>query len=243
MKTRPFDGDLVGVERDVGERRGAALGRRAERFFQDGGEAAGLVAGRGVVVHLALVAGGVVLPPADAVDQLLADLLRGGAADEQVLGAVDLRRLGEHGGAAILDQHVGGAAERRVGGDAGIAVGAAAFERHHQLARRLVGALDDGQGRQAAPRSCAWPSRWSSACRRSPGWSACGNGPRRSRICAFSRPICMTSQPRPTKIAAVTFGCVAWPQSTRSSASKPSPVSAMPQPVPCESAMTPSMCG
>ena len=60
---------------------------------------------------------------------------------------------------------------------------------------------------------------------------------------AFSRPICMTSQPSPTKIAAVTFGCVAWPQSTRSSASKPSPVSAMPQPVPCESAMTPSICG
>ena len=89
--------DLVGVERDVGERRGAALGRRAERFFQDRREAAGLVAGRGVVVHLALVAGGVVLPPADAVDQLLADLLRGRAADEQVLGAVDLRRLGEHG--------------------------------------------------------------------------------------------------------------------------------------------------
>src|SRR6218665_1150117 len=44
---------------------GAALGDRAERFFQDRGQAARLVARRGVVVHLALVDGRVVLPPFD----------------------------------------------------------------------------------------------------------------------------------------------------------------------------------
>ncbi len=74
-----------------------------------------------------------------------ADRLRRRAADEELLGAVNLRRLGKHRRAAVLDQDVGGAAERRVGGDAGIAVGAAALERHHQFACRHVRALDDGE--------------------------------------------------------------------------------------------------
>ena len=53
-----------------------------------------------------------------------------------MLGAVDLRRLAEDRGAALLDQQIGGAAERRVGGDAGIAVRAAALERQHDLRDR-----------------------------------------------------------------------------------------------------------
>ncbi len=57
---------------------------------------------------------------------------------------------------------------------------------------------------------------------------------------AFIRPTCMTSQPSPMKIAAPTFGCVACPHSTRCNASYPSPDEAMPQPVPCAKAMTPS---
>jgi hypothetical protein len=52
-----------------------------------------LLPGRRVVVHLAAVAGGVLLPPADALDELLADRARRGAAGEEVLGAVDLGRL------------------------------------------------------------------------------------------------------------------------------------------------------
>ena len=56
-----------------------------------------------------------------------------GAAGEQMLGAVDFRRLGEHRGAAVLDQLVDRGAERRVGGDAGIAVRAAALQRQRDL--------------------------------------------------------------------------------------------------------------
>ena len=78
----------------------------------------------------------VVLPPLDDADELLADLAGRGAAGQQVLGAVDLRRLAEDGGAALLDEQVGGVAERRVGGDAGIAVGAAALQRQHDLGDR-----------------------------------------------------------------------------------------------------------
>ena len=69
-----------------------------------------------------------------------------GAAGEQVLGAVDLGRLGQHGRAAVAHQHVDGRAERRVGGDAGVAVRAAALQGQRQLAGgdglapRLVGA-------------------------------------------------------------------------------------------------------
>ena len=76
-------GDGLGVLVDGGQRRRAALGGGAERFLEDGGQAALLVAGRGVVVHRAAVDRGVVLPPADALDQLVArprGWRRGGAA-------------------------------------------------------------------------------------------------------------------------------------------------------------------
>ena len=55
------------------------------------------------------------------------------AAGQQVLGAVDLRRLGQDRGAAMAHQQVGRGAERRVGGDAGIAVGAAALQAERQV--------------------------------------------------------------------------------------------------------------
>ena len=58
---------------------------------------------------------------------------RGGAAGEQMLGAIDFRRFGEDAGAAMLDQDIDGRAQRRIGGDAGIAVRAAALQRHDQF--------------------------------------------------------------------------------------------------------------
>ena len=126
-------GDGLGVLVDGGQRRRAALGGGAEGLLEDGGQAALLVAGRRVVVHRAAVDLGVALPPADALDQLVGDFRRGGAAQQQLLGAVDLRGLGEDGGAAHADEEVGGGAEGRVGGDAGEAVGAAALQREAQL--------------------------------------------------------------------------------------------------------------
>ena len=62
--------------------------------------------------------------------------LGGGATGEQMLGAVDLRCLAEHRRAALFDQQVGGVAERRVGGDAGVAVRTAALQRQHQFRHR-----------------------------------------------------------------------------------------------------------
>jgi hypothetical protein len=52
-------------------------------------------------------------------DELLADFGRHRAARQQVLGAVDLGRLGQDGGAAVRHQQVDGRAQRRVGADAG----------------------------------------------------------------------------------------------------------------------------
>src|SRR4029077_1005977 len=118
---------------DRAHRRGAALGGRAERLLQNGGEPARLVAGRGIVVHLAAVALAVGLPPLDALDQLLADRAVDGAAREQVFGAVDLRRLREDRGAAVLDQFVDRGAERRVCGDSRVAVRAATLQRERDL--------------------------------------------------------------------------------------------------------------
>src|SRR5262249_16041421 len=88
----------LGVFGDSAQRGRAAVGGGAQRLLQNGGEAAGLVAGRRVVVHLASIALGVFLPPANALHQFLADRAVDGTAGEQVLGAIDLRRLGEHAG-------------------------------------------------------------------------------------------------------------------------------------------------
>src|SRR5207302_2980001 len=103
------DGDQIG---------GAALRDRAERLLQYGGEAARLVARRGVVVHLVAVAPRVFLPPADARDQFLAHRAAHRAPREQMLGAVDLRRLGKDRGAAMTHQQIDRRAERRVRADA-----------------------------------------------------------------------------------------------------------------------------
>ncbi len=53
-----------------------------------------------------------------------------------MLGAVDLRRLAEHGAAAVAHQQIDRGAERRIGRDARIAVGAAALQRQGDVARR-----------------------------------------------------------------------------------------------------------
>src|SRR6218665_502921 len=127
---------------------GAALGDRAERFFQDRGQAARLVARRGVVVHLALVDGRVVLPPFDALDQFRAHLGLDGAAREQVLGAVHLGRLAEDGAAAMRHQQVHRRAQRRVGADARVAVGAAALQPDRDVRRAARLALDGVGARQ-----------------------------------------------------------------------------------------------
>ena len=56
------------------ERTCAGLGNRAQRFFEDGRDAACLVADRGVVVEVATAPGSVFLPPGDPVDEFLCDL-------------------------------------------------------------------------------------------------------------------------------------------------------------------------
>ncbi len=69
----------------------------------------------------------------DALDQLVGD---GGAdrpARQQVFGAVDFRRLGQYGAPAVGDQAVHGGTQSRVGGDAGVAVGATALQRDSQM--------------------------------------------------------------------------------------------------------------
>jgi len=59
-----------------------------------------------------------------------------------MLGAVGLGRLREDHGATMADQKVARGAQRRIGGDAGIAVGTAALQGHCQFARGYLLALD-----------------------------------------------------------------------------------------------------
>ncbi len=58
-----------------------------------------------------------------------------------MLGAVNLRRLGEDRRAALSHQQIGSDAERRVGGHAAIAVGATAIGAQHQVRGRQSRAL------------------------------------------------------------------------------------------------------
>src|SRR6185437_16159434 len=141
-------GDRLGVFVNFVECGRPALRRRAERFLENGGEAPGLVAGRGVVVHLPAVAVTILLPPADALDKLLADFRGRGAPGQKMLGAVDFGGLGQDRGAAVAHQDVGRGAERRIGGDTRVAVRAAALKSEGELARRgrrPLGAVERGQ--------------------------------------------------------------------------------------------------
>src|SRR5207237_9107052 len=65
-------------------------------------------------------------PPFVAIDELLGDTLIDGSSDEQVLRAVDLRRLRQHAGAALALPRVHRPAEREDRPHAGGGVGAAA---------------------------------------------------------------------------------------------------------------------
>src|SRR5207302_733453 len=127
--------DRLGVLEHVDQAGGAALRHRAEGFLEDGSEPAGLVPWRGVVVHLHSVARGVVLPPLDAPDELLADFPAHRAPGEQMLGAVDFGGLGKYRRSAVPNEEVYGCAQRRIGADARVAVGAAALQAEHQVAR------------------------------------------------------------------------------------------------------------
>src|SRR6266545_4654629 len=140
-------GDRLAVEEHVGHRGGTALGHAAQRLLEDRGDAARLVAGGGIVVH-ALDAAAVPLPPLVAIDELLGHRLADRAADQEVLRAVDLGRLGEHSRAAVAHELVHRPAQGGVGGDAGGAVGPAAIGGQRDLRHRLLrprGGIGQGQ--------------------------------------------------------------------------------------------------
>ena len=134
--------DGLGVFIDSLQVAGAALGHRTQRFFKNRGQAAGLVAGRGVVVHLAAVDLRVLLPPLDAANQLVRYLGAYRAAREQVLGAVNLGCFAQDGGTAVSHQQVHRCAQGRVGTDAGVTVGAAALQADGDMRSAAGLALD-----------------------------------------------------------------------------------------------------
>ena len=93
-----------------------------------------LLPGLGLALISAPFAFGVFLPPAHQRHQFLAHVAADGAAGQQVLGAVGFGGLGQDDGAAMAHQQVAGRTQGGVGGDAGIAVRAAALQRHGQFA-------------------------------------------------------------------------------------------------------------
>lgn len=68
------------------------------------------------------------------------------SGDQQVLGAVDFRRFAENRGATVLGQQVGGITQRRIGGDAGVAVGTAALHADHDVLDAFRGTFQTADG-------------------------------------------------------------------------------------------------
>ena len=126
----------LGIAHHIDEVGGARLRHRAQGFFQDGGQPARLIAGRGVGVHLRPLARGVILPPLHHADQFLAHLARDGAAGQQMFGAIGFRAFRENHRAALRHHQITGSPQRGIGGNAGIPVRATALQRHAKRAGR-----------------------------------------------------------------------------------------------------------
>ena len=95
-----------------------------------------LLPGDGLLSQVAPKTPRVPFPPFDALDQLVGDGRRFGAAREQLFGPVNFGRFAEDRRAAAGDDQVAGDAERRIGGDAAVAVGAAAVGAENDFAGR-----------------------------------------------------------------------------------------------------------
>ena len=131
--------DRLGIVQHRHERGLAAFGHGAEALFEDGGQAALFVAGRGVVTHRGSVFPGVVFPPANPFEQRIGHLAAHRATGEQVFGPINLRSLGQDRCAAVADNLVGSPSQGRVGGDTAVAIGATAVQRHDESTQGLCG--------------------------------------------------------------------------------------------------------
>ena len=134
-------GDCLSILQHRHERGLAAFGHGAEALFEDGGQAALFVAGRGVVTHRGSVFPGVVFPPANSFEQRIGHLAAHRATGEQVFGPINLGSLGQDRCAAVADNLVGSPSQGRVGGDTAVAIGATAVQRHDESTQGLCGSL------------------------------------------------------------------------------------------------------
>ena len=123
----------------------AALVDAAQGLLLQAGQAAGLVAGRGVALtdFLAHQAQGVLIAVDDLKDAVV-NLLVDGAAGQQVLGADELSGLRQDGGAALLDNQVAELADQGVGRQAAGGVRAAALRADNQLGHGELLLLQQG---------------------------------------------------------------------------------------------------
>ena len=133
-------GDGFGVIINGGERGLAALGNRAEALLVNGRQPALLVAVARVVINARAEHLRVIFPPMNLPDELVGHGLVHRALNQQMLRTINLRRLGEHGRAAVRDEPIAGHAERGIGGDAAVAIGAAAVFGEDEFADGLRGA-------------------------------------------------------------------------------------------------------
>jgi len=135
-KDEAGSGDALRIIDDVFERAGAGFGDCAERFFEDIAKASFFVARRRIVVKAAAELAQVAFILLDAGEQFLSDLRVARAAQQEMLRAEDFGGFGEHGGSALFDKEVAAVAKRRVGGNAGKGVGAAAIQPEDYFGKR-----------------------------------------------------------------------------------------------------------
>ena len=140
---------LLAITDHVNNGRAAAFLHAPAGFVLQRGDAALLVARAWVFVHGFSVGQKIFLKSIQHGRGFIEDGPALAAAQQHALRAEHFRHLGEDGAAAPCTQHIAEPAHRRVCGDAGKAVAAAAFHAHHKLTNRrgLAPGLS-GVGRQ-----------------------------------------------------------------------------------------------
>ena len=130
-----FGGDGLAVAAYFADGCRATLLDAAERFFFEGGDAAGFVSGGGVFVDGLVVLAEVVFEVVDEIDEIAEDLFVGRAVHEKLFRAEHLGDFGEDAGAARGAVEIHEASDERVRRDAGVSVAGAAFSADNQFVR------------------------------------------------------------------------------------------------------------
>ena len=151
---QPFALEALARAEHAIDRTATGFDDRAQGLFDNVRQPALLVARRGVGAAVRLTLGQVTVVPVHFPHQFLSNLLSFRAGGQQINRVAHLGNFGKHHRRASAQQQIRGITQRRVGGDAGKRIAAAALHAQDQLGRRhsfpatLIELLQTGLGQR-----------------------------------------------------------------------------------------------